>query len=80
MNYVSVILVAVFLFAVGYWYIAGRNYYIGPRVKAQLIDGQEAGDGEFGEGMAKEALEELDAEKKKSSPKDGSNSSREVQV
>jgi uncharacterized membrane protein YqiK len=79
MNYVSVILVAVFLFAVGYWYIAGRNYYIGPRVKAQLIDGQEVGDGKFGELEAKEARAELEAEKK-SSPKNGSNSSREVQV
>lgn len=38
MNYVSVILVAVALFAVIYWYAAGRFYYTGPRVKAQLIE------------------------------------------
>ena len=37
MNYVSVLMVAVGLFAVIYWYAAGRYYYIGPRVKAQLI-------------------------------------------
>ena len=37
MNYVSVILVAVALFAVIYWYVSGRYYYTGPRVKAQLI-------------------------------------------
>ncbi|KAI9815939.1 MAG: hypothetical protein M1827_001931 [Pycnora praestabilis] len=37
MNYVCVILVAVGLFAVIYWYAAGRYYYTGPRVKAQLV-------------------------------------------
>ena len=46
MNYVAVLMVAVALFAVGYWYAAGRHYYIGPRVKAQLIVGVE------GEGKA----------------------------
>lgn len=46
MNYVSVLMVAVGIFAVGYWYAAGRYYYIGPRVKAQLIIGVE------GEGKA----------------------------
>ena len=39
MNYVSVLLIAVALFAIIYWYVAGRFYYIGPRVKAQLIEG-----------------------------------------
>ena len=41
MNYVPVIIAAVTLFAVGYWYAAGRFYYTGPRVKAQLILGVE---------------------------------------
>ena len=41
MNYVAVLIVAVALFAVIYWYAAGRYYYIGPRVKAQLIVGVE---------------------------------------
>ena len=38
-------MVAVALFAVIYWYAAGRYYYIGPRVKAQLIMGVD-GEGE----------------------------------
>ncbi|MCJ1284520.1 hypothetical protein MMC26_003853 [Xylographa opegraphella] len=50
MNYVSVILAAVAIFAVGYWYASGRYYYTGPRVKAQLIEGAVA-DGKFA-GMA----------------------------
>ncbi len=41
MNYVVVLMAAVAIFAVGYWYAAGRYYYIGPRVKAQLIVGVE---------------------------------------
>lgn len=41
MNYVIVLMVAVAIFAIGYWYAAGRYYYIGPRVKAQLIHGVE---------------------------------------
>lgn len=41
MNYVSVLIVAVFLFALIYWYAAGRYYYVGPRIKAQLIVGVE---------------------------------------
>lgn len=39
MNYVVVLMAAVTIFAVGYWYASGRHYYIGPRVKAQLIVG-----------------------------------------
>lgn len=39
MNYVVVLMAAVAIFAVGYWYAAGQYYYIGPRVKAQLIMG-----------------------------------------
>ena len=46
MNYVCVILAAVALFAVGYWYAAGRYYYTGPRVKAQLVEGSAVG-GQF---------------------------------
>ena len=44
MNYVCVIIVAVALFATIYWYAAGRFYYVGPRVKAQLnvgVEGEE---------------------------------------
>ena len=37
MNYVVVLMAAVAIFAIGYWYAAGRYYYIGPRVKTQLI-------------------------------------------
>ena len=44
MNYVAVFIVAMFLFALIYWYAAGRFYYVGPRIKAQLIVGVE-GDG-----------------------------------
>ena len=43
MNYVSVIMVAVALFAIIYWYAAGRFYYTGPRVKAQLIEASAVG-------------------------------------
>ncbi len=48
MNYVVVLMAAVAIFSIGYWYASGRYYYIGPRVKAQLIIGV---DGE-GEGKA----------------------------
>ena len=44
MNYVVVLMFAVAIFAIGYWYAAGRYYYIGPRVKTQL---SLAGDGEL---------------------------------
>ena len=49
MNYVTVLMVAVMLFAVIYWYVAGRYYYTGPRVKAQLIIGVEGEDSPPGE-------------------------------
>ena len=45
MNYVVVLMAAVAIFAIGYWYAAGRYYYIGPRVKAQLIMGVPGEDG-----------------------------------
>ena len=41
MNYVAVLMVAVALFAVIYWYAAGRYYYIGPRVRTQIVVGVE---------------------------------------
>ena len=44
MNYVVVLMAAVALFAVGYWYAAGRYYYTGPRVRAQMIMGVEGED------------------------------------
>lgn len=37
MNYVSVLMVAVAIFAIGYWYAAGRYYYTGPRVRTQVL-------------------------------------------
>lgn len=52
MNYVSVLMVGVALFAVIYWYAAGRYYYVGPRVKAQLVHGVE---GDEGKGLAANA-------------------------
>lgn len=39
MNYVSVLMVAVTIFAVVYWHAAGRHDYVGPRLKTQLIFG-----------------------------------------
>ena len=46
MNYVVVLMTAVAIFAVGYWYAAGRYYYIGPRVKTQLVMGGGGVEGE----------------------------------
>ena len=46
MNYVVVLMAAVAIFAIGYWYAAGRYYYIGPRVKAQLLMGVAGEEGE----------------------------------
>ncbi|MCJ1308172.1 hypothetical protein MMC25_001824 [Agyrium rufum] len=59
MNYVCVILVAVALFAVIYWYAAGRYYYTGPRIKAQIVqeailaqeNAKEGGDSSSNEGQ-----------------------------
>ena len=54
MNYVVVLMAAVAIFAVGYWYAAGRYYYIGPRVKAQLIVGVPGEEGEKMSGSSDE--------------------------
>ncbi|KAL9127153.1 MAG: hypothetical protein Q9217_003923 [Psora testacea] len=54
MNYVSVLMVAVALFAVIYWYVAGRYYYIGPRVKAQIVVGVEREGNKGSPGMSSE--------------------------
>lgn len=54
MNYVSVFIVAVALFAVIYWYAAGRFYYVGPRVRAQLIIGVESEQKKSSEGSNEE--------------------------
>ena len=54
MNYVVVLMAAVALFAVGYWYAAGRYYYTGPRVRAQMIMGVE-GDTSSNEGKIADA-------------------------
>lgn len=58
MNYVTVLIVAVMLFAVIYWYAAGRFYYTGPRVKAQLIIGVEGEDSPPGEKVPIEDMPE----------------------
>jgi len=39
MNYASVIFVAIALFALGYWYLAGKRYYHGPRTRIMVING-----------------------------------------
>lgn len=36
MNYAAVILVGIIVFAVIWWYVSGRHFYIGPRVKATI--------------------------------------------
>ena len=41
MNYVCILMVAVAIFAIGYWYAAGQYYYIGPRVRTQFLGGAE---------------------------------------
>ena len=46
MNYVAVLIVAVAIFAIGYWYAAGQYYYIGPRVRTQIVVGVEGAEGE----------------------------------
>ena len=79
MNYVVVLMVAVALFAVGYWYAAGRYYYIGPRTKAQLIlgvegEGKSRGLGDMSDGSSDEKrTTELSGESKPTSelPSDG---------
>lgn len=57
MNYVVVLMVAVAIFAIGYWYAAGRHYYIGPRVKTQLMVGVP---GEGGEKLSGSSDEKRD--------------------
>ena len=56
MNYCIVIVVGVMAFAVAYWYIAGGKYYIGPRVKAQIVVGEKASDDSLGDVVDKPAL------------------------
>lgn len=40
MNYAIVIMVFVGIISMLYWYVAGRHYYYGPRVRAHLVDGE----------------------------------------
>lgn len=61
MNYAIVVLAGILLFALLWWYISGRKTYIGPRVKAQLVLGEEAGSDE----ALAAARAELDGTKKK---------------
>ncbi len=60
MNYVVVLMAAVAIFAVGYWYAAGRYYYIGPRVKAQLIMGVSGEEDEKGNSSGGSSEEKRD--------------------
>jgi hypothetical protein len=39
MNYAIVIIGFVFFLATGYWFVAGRKYYIGPRTHARIVNG-----------------------------------------
>lgn len=39
MNYAVVILTFVFLISMGYWFIAGKKSYVGPRTHAHVVDG-----------------------------------------
>ena len=56
-------MVAVAIFAVGYWYAAGRYYYIGPRVRTQMLAGVEG---------------DIETENGKLSPGQSSDEKREV--
>ena len=78
MNYVSVLMVGVALFAIIYWYAAGRYYYIGPRVKAQLVLGVESERGiGGGQGKAVE-VERLVAKREKEKERESSSSGDQV--
>ena len=63
MNYVSVLMVAVAIFAIGYWYAAGRYYYIGPRIRTQRLDGVEGDikmdDGKLSSGQSSDEKREV---------------------
>jgi chromate transport protein ChrA len=39
MNYAVAVLAFVLVFALGYWFIAGRKNYGGPRTHVALVDG-----------------------------------------
>lgn len=39
MNYAVVILGFVFFVSLGYWFIAGKTYYVGPRTQAHIVNG-----------------------------------------
>ncbi|OCK76599.1 amino acid transporter [Lepidopterella palustris CBS 459.81] len=58
MNYAAVILVGIALFAVAWWYISGRQYYVGPRVKAAI---NVAGPSNSAETSLQRSIEENDA-------------------
>lgn len=40
MNYAIVIMAAVFVLSLSYWYIAGHKHYTGPRTHAHVVDGE----------------------------------------
>lgn len=39
MNYAIVIMAAVFLISLGYWFIAGHKQYTGPRTNTHVVEG-----------------------------------------
>lgn len=39
MNYAIVIMAAVFVISLTYWYIAGHKHYTGPRTNTHVVDG-----------------------------------------
>lgn len=57
MNYAALILVGIIVFAVIWWYVSGRHFYIGPRVKATI-------NVSAGQQLRKDALEEKLLEEK----------------
>ena len=57
MNYAAVILVGIIVFAVIWWYMSGRYFYIGPRAKATI-------NMSAGQQLRKDALEEKLLEEK----------------
>ena len=76
MNYVCVLIVAVAIFAIGYWYAAGRYYYIGPRVRTQIVVGV---DGDKGMDGGKLSPGQSSEERGKLSPGGSSEEKREME-
>lgn len=41
MNYAIVIMAAVFILSLSYWYMAGHKHYTGPRTQTHVVEGGE---------------------------------------